>query len=161
MTVTTGGRNDSWPLSVSSSSMTSPSTERISTSKPNLSPTSLASVGSSRSFTMRMTPSSTSALITSPDFRRIFSASSATVTDAPTLTSSRLTSAGGASIVATAGDATMGSDVGAGREVISGGATAAAAAGRTGSRAGWGGRISRGGTGGRGGADTTRGGANG
>ena len=110
---------------------------------------------------MRMTPSSSSALITSPDFRRIFSASSATVTDSPTLTSSRLTSAGGASIVATAGDATMGSAVWAGRVVISGGATAAAAAGRTGSRAGWGGRISRGGAGGRGGADTTRGGAKG
>src|SRR5207249_4385984 len=80
-----------------------PSTERISRSKLNLSATSLASVGSSRSLTIFMTPSSMSALITSPDLRRIFSASSATVTDSPTRTSSRLTSAGGASTAAGAG----------------------------------------------------------
>src|SRR5437773_2082790 len=96
MTVTTGGRSAWVPVSASSSSRTSPSTERISTSKPNLSATSLASVGSSRSLTIRMTPSSSRPLMTSPDLRRIFSASSATVTDSGTRMSSRRTSAGGA-----------------------------------------------------------------
>src|SRR5256886_11622098 len=81
ITVTTGGRSTWVLVSASSSSRTSPSTERISTSKPNLSATSLASVGSSRSLTIRMTPSSSRPLMTSPDLRRIFSASSATVTE--------------------------------------------------------------------------------
>src|SRR2546430_803510 len=81
MTVTTGGRSTCVPVSASSSSRTSPSTERISTSKPNLSATSLASVGSSRSLTIRMTPSSSRPLMTSPDLRRIFSASSVTVAE--------------------------------------------------------------------------------
>ena len=145
MTVTTGGRSCSWAGSTSpSSSMTSPSTERISRSKLNLSATSLASVGSSRSLTIFMTPSSMSALITSPDLRRIFSASSATVTDSPTRTSSRLTSAGGASTAAGAG---RGVSIGAAGR---GGAAAAGARG-------WGGRGDGGGAAGRGGPWVMRG----
>src|SRR5881296_1212214 len=96
MTVTTGGRSLSCAGSRSSSSTTSPSTDRTSRSTLNLSATSFAAVGSSSSLTVAMTPSSSSALITSPDFRRIFSASSPTVTDSGTRMSSRFTSAGGA-----------------------------------------------------------------
>src|SRR4029450_10373882 len=95
MTVTTGGRALSWLGSVSSSSSTSPSSDRTSTSKLNLSATSLAAVGSSTSLRVAMTPSSRSALMTSPDFRRMAAASSPTVTDSGSLISSRLTSAGG------------------------------------------------------------------
>src|SRR5262245_27400712 len=128
MTVTTGGRSCSCPVSASSSSMTSPSTERISRSKWNLSATSLASVGSSRSLTIFITPSSMSALITSPDLRRIFSASSATVTDSGTRTSSRLISPGGG-----------------------GGGGSTTAAGATGLMTSGGGAAGIGGAGGRGG----------
>src|SRR6266567_2743561 len=95
MTVTTGGRRLSWLGSTSSSSRMSPSSERTSTSKWNLSAASLAAVGSSTSFTVAMTPSSSSALITSPDFLRMAAASSPTVTDSGTLMSSRLISTGG------------------------------------------------------------------
>src|SRR5207245_7635987 len=58
MTVTTGGRSLSWAGSRSSSSRTSPSTDRISRSTLNLSATSFAAVGSSSSLTVAMTPSS-------------------------------------------------------------------------------------------------------
>ena len=86
-----------------------------------------------------MTPSSSSALITSPDFRRIFSASSPTVTDSGTRMSSRFTSAGGA------------------------GGASTAAAGRAGAgadAAGWAGRDGAASAAGRG-TVVTRGGANG
>src|SRR5262245_32181145 len=154
MPVTTGGRSWSAPESVSSSSITPPSTERISRSKPNLSATSLASVGSSRSFTIRMTPSSMRPLISSPDFFRIFSANSATVTDSGTRIVSRLTSAGGA------GGATTAATAAGLTETTSGAAVAAGAAGTTGSR-GSTRRGSRGGGTGRGGAWLIRGGAKG
>jgi hypothetical protein len=138
--------------------MTSPSTERISRSKPNLSATSLASVGSRRSFTMRITPSSSNALITSPDLRRIFSAISATVTDSPTLRSSRRISTGGVStaIAPTDTGSTLGADFGGTAGTAGDGNVMAAAAGRsTRGRGGAGGGI------GRGGPTVTRGGANG
>src|SRR3970282_1991261 len=85
------------------------------TSKLNLSATSLAAVGSSISLTVAMTPSSSSALMTSPDFRRIFSASSPTVTDSGTRISSRLTSTGGSGGASTtaAGAGTPGRAAGA------------------------------------------------
>src|SRR5215470_10044905 len=160
ITVTTGGRSMSWAGSTSSSSTTSPSTERISRSKLNLSATSLAAVGSSSSFTVAMTPSSSSALITSPDFLRIFSASSATVTDSGTRISSRLTSTGGAGATAAGGSATAtpaatgaGSTTGGRGGSTTGGATAA---GRCDA-----GRGGAGGAAGRGGPTVIRGGANG
>src|SRR5207249_11291097 len=84
------------------------------------------------------------ALMTSPDFRRIFSASSLTVTDSGTRISSRLTSAGGAVVSTAAAAAAAGADGAAGRP---GAATAAA---------GWAGRAGAG----RSGAAATRGGAN-
>ena len=70
----------------------------------------------------RITPSSRSALITSPDFLRIFSASSATVTDSGSRTSSRFTSTAGASttgastvaVRATTGSSRGGGEGGAG-----------------------------------------------
>src|SRR5256884_6970155 len=133
MTVTTGGRRASWLGSTSSSSTTSPSTERISTSTLNLSATSLAAVGSSSSLTVAITPSSTSALMTSPDLRRIFSASSPTVTDSGTRMSSRLTSTGGA------GASSMTVAAAAGRAGATGAAGAAGAAGRLGPAAAGGG----------------------
>src|SRR5262245_62165319 len=133
ITVTTGGRTAGCAGSTSSSSTTSPSTERISTSTLNLSATSFAAVGSSSSLTVAITPSSTSALITSPDLRRIFSASSPTVTDSGTRISSRLTSAGGGGVsIATAAGAT-GTTTGAGTTGdggATGGVTAAGATGR-------------------------------
>src|SRR2546425_8441456 len=101
----------------------SPSSERTSTSKWNLSAASLAAVGSSTSFTLAMTPSSRRALITSPDFRRMAAASSPTVTDSGTLMSSRLISTGGS------GGSGLG---GAGGTSTFGGAVTAAAAGLTG-----------------------------
>ena len=95
MTVTTGGRGRRWVGSASSSSRISPSSDRTSTSKWNRSATSRAAVASSTSLTVAMTPSSSSALITSTDFRRMAAASSPTVTDSGSLTSSRLISCGG------------------------------------------------------------------
>src|SRR5688572_4342835 len=163
MTVTTGGRSVRLVGSSSSSTM-SPSTDRISRSNPNLSATSLASVGSSRSFTIRITPSSSSALMISEDLRRIFSASSASVTDSGTRTSSRLTSTGG-------GASTFGSNVAAAGAIGSttagltgagdaaGGAAAAGSMGLGRSTTGRGG--GGGGAAGRGGPTVTRGGANG
>src|SRR5215470_619252 len=136
MTVTTGGRRLSCDGSRSSSSTTSPSTERISTSTLNLSATSLAAVGSRSSLTVAITPSSSSALITSPDLRRIFSASSPTVTDSGTRMSSRRTSTGGA-----AGSATATGAAGA----TASGATGAMAAGAIGAGAGAGGAAGDGG----------------
>src|SRR5215470_13886847 len=138
MTVTTGGRRLSCDGSRSSSSTTSPSTERISTSTLNLSATSLAAVGSRSSLTVAITPSSSSALITSPDLRRIFSASSPTVTDSGTRMSSRRTSTGGAAGSATATGATG---------ATASGATAAGAmaAGAIGAGAGAGGAAGAGG----------------
>src|SRR6266480_86766 len=130
MTVTTGGRSLSCVGSRSSSSTTSPSTERTSRSKLNLSATSFAAVGSSSSLTVAMTPSSTNALITSPDFRRIFSASSPTVTDSGTRISSRLTSAGGAGGASTATAA-------AGRPGAAGATGPAGAAGWAGREGRW------------------------
>src|SRR5437773_2318648 len=157
MTVTTGGRSTWVPVSASSSSRTSPSTERISTSKPNLSATSLASVGSSRSLTIRMTPSSSRPLMTSPDLRRIFSASSATVTDSGTRMSSRRTSAGGAGGASTAsGVVTRAAGASAAGLAGAGGAPAAGAAGR-----GAAGRGGAGGPAGRPAPCIPRGGANG
>src|SRR5712692_7819504 len=106
----------------------SPSSERTSTSKWNLSAASLAAVGSSTSFTLAMTPSSRRALITSPDFRRMAAASSPTVTDSGTVMSSRLIPTGGSG----------GSGLGGagGTSTFGGGVTAAAgltgAAGTTG-----------------------------
>src|SRR5439155_1735571 len=79
-----------------------------------------------------------------PDFRRIFSASSLTVTDSGTRISSRLTSAGGAGVSTAAAAAAAGAGGAAGRP---GAATAAA---------GWAGRAGAG----RSGAAATRGGAN-
>src|SRR5204862_189475 len=149
MTVTTGGRSFSCAGSESSSSSTSPSTERISTSKLNLSATSFAAVASSSSFTVAITPSSSRVLMTSPDLRRIFSASSPTVTDSGTRMSSRLTSAGGAGAASTTVTAAA-----AGRAGAAGAAEAAGTAGC------WG-RAAAGGAAGRGGAAATRGGANG
>src|SRR5436190_1850917 len=146
MTVTTGGRSTCVPVSASSSSRTSPSTERISTSKPNLSATSLASVGSSRSLTMRMTPSSSRPLMTSPDLRRIFSASSDTVTDSGTRMSSRRTSAAGTGGASTAGVVTRAAGVSAAGLAGAGGIPAAGATGRdTAGRGGAGGAAGRGG----------------
>src|SRR5882724_11178250 len=137
MTVTTGGRGRRWLGSASSSSRISPSRDRTSRSKWNLSPTSRAAVGSSTSFRVAMTPSSRRALITSPDLRRIAAASSPTVTDSGTLISSRLISWGGS-----------GSAGGAGRGCgFPGVATTAAAAGRAGGAA----------TAGRGGGDVAAG----
>src|SRR5882724_8612094 len=95
ITVTTGGRGRIWAGSDSSSSSTSPSSERTCTSKWNLSATSLAAVGSSTSLTVAITPRSTSALITSVVLWRIAAASSPTVTDSGSLISSRLISCGG------------------------------------------------------------------
>ena len=95
MTVTTGGRGRICAGSDSSSSSTSPSSERTCTSQWNLSATSLAAVGSSTSLTVAITPRSTSALITSEVLRRIAAASSPTVTDSGSLISSRLISCGG------------------------------------------------------------------
>src|SRR5216684_3531449 len=136
MTVTTGGRRLSWLGSTSSSSRMSPSSERTSTSKWNLSAASLAAVGSSTSFTLAMTPSSRRALITSPDFRRMAAASSPTVTDSGTLMSSRLISTGGS------GGSGAGRGAG-GTSTFGGGVTAAAgltgAAGTTGLAGGAGG----------------------
>src|SRR5262245_58665002 len=168
MTVTTGGRSCSCPVSASSSSMTSPSTERISRSKWNLSATSLASVGSSRSLTIFITPSSIRALITSPDLRRIFSASSATVTDSGTRTSSRLISTGGGggggstTAATAAGLTTSGGaagSVGACGRGGTGGALVAAGGG--GGAAGCTGRGGSGGAAGRGGPCVMRGCENG
>src|SRR5499426_1856394 len=180
MTVTTGGRRLNCDGSRSSSSTTSPSTERISTSTLNLSATSLAAVGSRSSLTVAITPSSSRALITSPDFRRIFSASSPTVTDSGTRMSSRRTSAGGAAGSSTATDAlaagdtaageTMGAETAAGTTAAgamgaagAGGAAGAAAAGLTMvGGAGWAaGRGGGAGAAGRDGDIVTRGGANG
>src|SRR5215470_10387693 len=173
MTVTTGGRRLSCEGSRSSSSTTSPSTERISTSTLNLSATSLAAVGSSSSLTVAITPSSSSALITSPDLRRIFSASSPTVTDSGTRMSSRRTSTGGAGGSATAtgasgamaaGAAAAGAiGAGAGAGGAAGGAGGAVAAGLT-IVGGAGCGVGRGGGAGAAGRDgetVTRGGANG
>src|SRR4029453_9287819 len=130
MTVTTGGRGLSWVGSVSSSSSTSPSSERTSTSKLNLSATSLAAVGSSTSLRVAMTPSSTSALITSPDFRRMAAASSPTVTDSGSLMSSRLTSAGGSGLGSGALTAVGGGASGAGGAGAAGGGGGGGAGGR-------------------------------
>src|SRR5439155_1443260 len=140
MTVTTGGRSASCVGSRSSSSTTSPSTERISTSTLNLSATSLAAVGSRSSLTVAITPSSSSALMTSPDLRRIFSASSPTVTDSGTRMSSRLTSTGGAVGSSTTTGATAAGATGTGAGAGTGGARGAAGtAGRlTIGAAGWG-----------------------
>src|SRR5207247_5833630 len=92
----------------------------------NVAATSYASVGASNSLTVPMTPISRNALITSPDFRRIFSASSPTVTDSGTRTNSRLPSAGGAGGVSTAaaaaGRAAAGAAGWAGRDGAAGGA---------------------------------------
>src|SRR6267142_1269383 len=177
MTVTTGGRRASWLGSTSSSSTTSPSTERISTSTLNLSATSLAAVGSSSSLTVAITPSSSSALITSPDLRRIFSASSPTVTDSPTRMSSRRTSAGGAAgsstmtgataVGAKEGDATAAGARGAGAGAAGAGAAGAAGATEAAGLMTVGGAVwnaGRGGGAGAAGRDgdrVTRGGANG
>src|SRR5439155_14042299 len=87
-------------------------------------------------------------LMTSPDLRRIFSASSPTVTDSGTRISSRLTSAGGA------GAASMTVAAPAGRAGPTGAAGAAGAAGC------WG-LAAAGGAAGRGGAGVTRGRATG
>src|SRR5215510_1112666 len=132
MTVTTGGRRLSCDGSRSSSSTTSPSTERISTSTLNSSATSLAAVGSRSSLTVAITPSSSRALITSPDFRRIFSASSPTVTDSGTRMSSRRTSAGGAAGSSTATDALAAGDTAAGETTGAGTAAGTTAAGAMG-----------------------------
>src|SRR5512134_367049 len=132
MTVTTGGRGRSCAGSVSSSSSTSPSSERTCTSKWNLSATSLAAVGSSTSFTVAITPRSSRALITSVVLRRIAAASSPTVTDSGSLISSRLISCGGSG---GAGGATGAGLAAAGGAAGATGAAAAggpAAAGRTG-----------------------------
>ncbi len=154
MTVTTGGRRLSWLGSTSSSSRMSPSSERTSTSKWNLSAASLAAVGSSTSFTVAMTPSSSSALITSPDFLRMAAASSPTVTDSGTLMSSRLISTGGSGGV--------GSGLGAAGLTSTLGGGVAAAAGFTGA-AGTRGLAGGAGTAGRDGATgaTRRGAAGG
>src|SRR5438132_2809712 len=164
MTVTTGGRSESWAGSISSSSTTSPSTERISTSTLNLSATSLAAVGSRSSLTVAITPSSSSALMTSPDLRRIFSASSPTVIDSGTRMSSRLTSTGGAVGSSTTTGATAAGATGTGAGAGTGGARGAAGtAGRlTIGAAGWGaGRGGGAGAAGRDGDVVTLGGANG
>src|SRR5437660_1033342 len=164
MTVTTGGRSASCVGSRSSSSTTSPSTERISTSTLNLSATSLAAVGSRSSLTVAITPSSSSALMTSPDLRRIFSASSPTVTDSGTRMSSRLTSTGGAVGSSTTTGATAAGATGTGAGAGTGGARGAAGtAGRlTIGAAGWGaGRGGGAGAAGRDGDVVTLGGANG
>src|SRR5215831_18318818 len=130
ITVTTGGRGRRWLGSLSSSSRISPSSERTSRSKWNLSATRRAAVGSSTSFSVAITPNSSSALITSPDLRRIAAASSPTVTDSGTLISSRLISCGGSGSATTTG-------LGCGRL---GGATTGAG------RGGGGGTVGRGGT---------------
>src|SRR5260370_1430329 len=144
MTVTTGGRVRICAGSDSSSSSRSPSRERTSTSRWSGSATSWAAVGSSTSLTVAMTPSSSSALITSVDFRRIPAASSPTVTDSGSLISSRLISCGGS------GGGGIGSDPSrAGAAGSAGAATAAAArpgrgrgaAGRGGARGGARGRA--------------------
>src|SRR5207302_362999 len=157
MTVTTGGRSASCVGSTSSSSTTSPSTERISTSTLNLSATSLAAVGSRSSLTVAITPSSSSALMTSPDLRRIFSASSPTVTDSGTRMSSRLTSTGGAVGSSTTTGATAAGATGTGAGAGTGGARGATGtAGRlTIGAAGWG--AGRGGGAGAAGRDGGRG----
>src|SRR5262244_338398 len=160
MTVTTGGRRLSCDGSRSSSSTTSPSTERISTSTLNLSATSLAAVGSRSSLTVAITPSSSRALITSPDFRRIFSASSPTVTDSGTRMSSRRTSAGGAAGSSTATDALAAGDTAAGETTGVEAAAGTAAAGAMGAAAGAAGAGGAGAAG-RAGDTVTRGGANG
>src|SRR5438128_8612159 len=163
MTVTTGGRSLSCAGSRSSSSTTSPSTERISTSTLNLSATSLAAVGSRSSLTVAITPSSSSALITSPDLRRIFSASSPTVTDSGTRMGSRLTSTGGAVGSSTTAGATAAGSTGTGGAGTGGARGAAGTAARlTIGAVGWGaGRGGGAGAAGRDGDMVTRGGANG
>src|SRR5438128_9693180 len=162
MTVTTGGRSLSCAGSRSSSSTTSPSTERISTSTLNLSATSLAAVGSRSSLTVAITPSSSSALITSPDLRLIFSASSPTVTDSGTRMSSRLTSTGGADGSSTTTGATAAGATGTGAGTGGAGGAAGTAGRLTMGAAGWG--AGRGGGAGAAGLDgdtVTLGGANG
>src|SRR5258705_3581787 len=162
ITVTTGGRGRIWAGSDSSSSSTSPSSERTCTSKWNLSATSLAAVGSSTSLTVAITPRSTSALITSVVLWRIAAASSPTVTDSGSLISSRLISCGGSGGGGrgmpgpgrgAAGATTGGSGATGGAS----GAATTAAAGRTGA-AGRGGAT---GAAGRGGEITVRGGLSG
>src|SRR5262245_53202334 len=149
ITVTTGGRGRRWIGSLSSSSRISPSSERTSRSKWNLSATRRAAVGSSTSFSVAITPSSSSALITSPDLRRIAAASSPTVTDSGTLISSRLISCGGSGSATTTGlgcGRLGGTTTGAGR----GGGAGTAGRGRTagGAGAAAAGRPGVGGTGG-------------
>src|SRR5262249_34332706 len=127
--------------------------------------TSFAAVGSSSSLTVAITPSSTSALITSPDLRRIFSASSPTVTDSGTRISSRLTSAGAGSASTAAAGSGAATPGGSGATGVgaTAGATAAGATGRGATGVGGGG-VGRGGgatDAGRDGERVTRGGANG
>src|SRR5262249_60261777 len=109
--------------------------DRTSRSKWNLSATRRAALGSSTSFRVAITPSSSSALITSPDLRRIAAASSPTVTDSGTLISSRLISCGGSGSATTTGlgcGRLGGTTTGAGR----GGGAGTAGRGRTAGGAG-------------------------
>ena len=126
MTVTTGGRGRSCDGSISSSTSSRSSADRMSASKPNRAATALTLSWSSGWLIVAMTPMPTSSRMTSPIFRPMRSASSETVTDSGSFKIVR----GPASAAGTAAAAGFSTSVGAG--VSRGaGAFSTAAAGAT------------------------------